>query len=88
MIGQAGDSLRVQFHWRDEAMRERMVVKLFASGAHEVGLRQASVAQILLATWRRAFGATWLEGYKTATQPAPAAEEKPSAPTPRRAAAG
>jgi hypothetical protein len=44
-------------------MRERMIVKLFASGAHEVGLRHASLAQILAATWRRAFGVSWVDGH-------------------------
>src|SRR5262249_34348857 len=71
VIGQSGDMLRVLFDWQDDAMRDRMIVKLFASGAHEVGLRQASVAQILLATWRRAFGATWLEGYEARAAAAP-----------------
>ncbi len=64
-IDQSADALRVLFDWRDEAMRERMIVKLFASGAHEVGLRQATLAQILAATWRRAFGTTWLDGHNT-----------------------
>jgi cellulose synthase (UDP-forming) len=65
VIDQAGAALRVLFDWKDEAMRERMIVKLFASGAHEVGLRPVSVAHILAATWRRAFGATWLDAYST-----------------------
>ncbi|HUL08881.1 MAG TPA: glycosyltransferase [Candidatus Acidoferrum sp.] len=63
VIDQAGAALRVLFDWQDEAMRERMIVKLFASGAHEVGLRPVSVAHVLAATWRRAFGATWLDAY-------------------------
>ena len=63
VIDQSADVLRVLFDWNDDAMRERMIVKLFASGAHEVGLRQASLAQILAATWRRAFGITWLDGH-------------------------
>jgi PilZ domain len=63
VIDQSGNFPRVLFGWRDEAMRERMIVKLFASGAHEVGLRQASLAQILAATWRRAFGTTWLDAH-------------------------
>ena len=62
-IDQSADVLRVLFDWRNDAMRERMIVKLFASGAHEVGLRQASLAQILAATWRRAFGTTWLDAH-------------------------
>lgn len=63
VVDQSAGVLRVLFDWNDEAMRERMIVKLFASGAHDVGLRQASLAQILAATWRRAFGITWLDGY-------------------------
>lgn len=62
-IGRPADVLRVLFDWRDEPMRERMIVKLFAFGAHDVGLRQASLAQILAATWQRAFGITWLDGH-------------------------
>jgi cellulose synthase (UDP-forming) len=92
VIGQSGGALRVLFDWQDDAMRDRMIVKLFASGAHEVGLRQASVAQILLATWRRAFGATWLESYEARpalAAPSVAGQAPQASPeTPRQAAAG
>ena len=92
VIGQSGGTLRVLFDWQDDAMRDRMIVKLFASGAHEVGLRQASVAQILLATWRRAFGATWLESYEARpalAAPSVAGQAPQASPeTPRQAAAG
>jgi cellulose synthase (UDP-forming) len=91
VIGQSGGTLRVLFDWPDNALRDRMIVKLFASGAHEVGLRQASVAQILLATWRRAFGITWLEGYAAhpdVAAPAGSGQNPSASPqAPRRAAA-
>ena len=102
-IGQSADVLRVLFDWRDEPMRERMIVKLFASGDHDVGLRQASPAQILAATWQRAFGITWLDGHNLRLAAAaqntgagandtPATPPKPSlggsAVAPPRAAAG
>jgi hypothetical protein len=90
-VAQSGDSLRVRFDWRDEAMRERLIVKLFASGAHEVGLRPASVMEILTATWRRAFGMTWLEGYEPrgVADAAMGEGQTPSSPPqPRHAVAG
>jgi hypothetical protein len=54
-------SLRLSFDWTDMQQRERMIVKLFASGAHPAGLRRVSNLHILLATWRRLFGVTWLD---------------------------
>ena len=65
-VGPAGEanplSLRLSFDWSDVVQRERMIVKLFASGLHPAGLRRVSTLHILLATWRRLFGITWLDG--------------------------
>ena len=89
VIDQHGSALRVLFDWQDEAMRERMIVKLFASGAHEVGLRQASVAHIMAATWRRAFGATWLDTYNPQPVAVPRGANAGDTPsTPPKTAAG
>lgn len=62
VIGDEGGWLRVKFDWEaaDEA-RDRMIVKLFASGCHESGLRKVPVRELFGLTWDRFFGKTWLE---------------------------
>jgi cellulose synthase (UDP-forming) len=62
VIGQDHDLLRVAFTWRDLAQRDAMIIKLFASGQHPAGLQSSSSFQLLLATWRRMFMMTWLDG--------------------------
>lgn len=61
VVGRHGAQVRLKFiHVSDDA-RDRLIVKLFASGRHEVGLRQVDTTAILSAFWTRAFGRTWLE---------------------------
>lgn len=62
VVGNEEGWLRVQFDWAgSDECRDRMIVKLFASGKHEAGLRTVPVRDILGVAWDRFFGSTWLE---------------------------
>jgi hypothetical protein len=61
-VGDNPDRFRARFDWsRNAETRDRLIVKLFASGEHEAGLRSVPIREILAAAWDRFFSATWLE---------------------------